>query len=349
MKTSGIFGVLLLVWTSITVAQENSNSIGEFSGVIFSDYYWIAASHNNDIEGENGFWIRRVYFTYDKELGDSFSARFRLEGSSPGDFQSVSKISPVVKDLYLRWQNGQHQIEAGISSTPTWGLVEDVWGYRSVEKSPLDLQSFSSSRDFGLSFEGELDPEGRMNYHFMFGNGNSNKSENNRGKKFMLSLGYELSDHWVVEIYGDYSDNIRKQDWVTLQGFTGYQSDDLNFGFLFVHQHRKNQTAFTTGDRMDLNLQLASAFTNFTISPTTRGFFRVDHSFDPIRGVEDTDYFPLSNLAPSTIIIGGVDFDLGQNIHLMPNIETVFYEESDLTGITPESGVVPRLTLSYAI
>jgi hypothetical protein len=161
MKTSGLLGALLLLWASTTFAQSNLIKNGEFSGRVYSDYYWMAANHDPDLVGENGFWIRRVYFTYDQEISDAFSARFRLEGNSPGDFSTSAKISPVVKDLYLRWTRGQHQIEAGISSTPTFGLVEDVWGYRSVEKTPLDMQDFASSRDFGLSFEGELDQDGR--------------------------------------------------------------------------------------------------------------------------------------------------------------------------------------------
>ena len=347
MKTSGILGALLLIWATTTFAQSNQNKNGQISGVLFSDYYWVAANHDDNLVGENGFWFRRVYLTYDRQLTDSFPTRFRLEGSSPGDFNSSSKITPVIKDLYLRWQNEQHQIEAGISSTPTWGLVEDVWGYRSVEKSPLDLHGFASSRDIGLSFEGELDDAGRLDYHFMIGNGNSNKSEFNKGKKFMFSLAYQLTDHWVVEGYVDYNDNTGQQDSRTVQGFLGYQSDELNVGALFASQMRENATDFTTGNLTDLNLEIASVFANFTLSEKAGGFLRLDHTFDPIPGVDDNAYFPISNQAASTVLIAGLDFTLDHEIHLMPNIEAAFYNESELTGVTPDADLIPRLTLAY--
>lgn len=348
MKTSGILGAILLLCASTTFAQSSQDKNGKFSGVLFSDYYWVAASHDDNIEGENGFWFRRVYFTYDRQLTDAFSARFRLEGSSPGDFSSSQKISPVVKDLYLRWQNEQHQIEAGMSSTPTWGLVEDVWGYRSVEKTPLDMQNFASSRDIGLSFEGELDEEGRVDYHFMLGNGNSNKSEFNKGKKIMFSIAYEVSEHIVVEAYADYNDNTDQQDWMTLQGFAGYQSDDFNLGVLFAAQKRENATDFTTGDPVDLNLEIASVFTRFSLSEKANGFLRIDHTFDAIPDVDDNDYFPMSNQAASTVFIAGLDFNLDHNIHLMPNIEAAVYDDSELTGAKPEADFMPRLTLAYS-
>ncbi|MFH5832876.1 hypothetical protein [Halalkalibaculum sp. DA384] len=347
MKTSGLLGALLLVWASTTFAQSALTEKGEISGRVYSDYFWVASNHNNDLEGKNGFWIRRVYFTYDYQISEAFSGRFRLEGNSPGQFNTEAKITPVVKDLYLQWENDQHQILAGISPTPTFALVEDVWGYRSVEKSPLDLLKFASSRDFGIAFEGELDTDGRLNYHFMVGNGNSNSSETNPGKKFMLSLSYELTDHLVAEVYGDYNDQFENQDWFTLQGFLGYQSDSFNLGLLFAHQQRQNATQYSAGNEVDLSLEVASVFSNFTLSEKMQGFLRVDRTFDNINGVQNNDYFPISSQSASTILIAGLDFELDNNIHLMPNLEAAIYDESDLTGTTPGTDLIPRLTLAY--
>jgi len=51
---------------------------GSFSGYMFGDYYWVAASHDTSLENQNGFWSRRIYFTYDQGLSEEFSMRFRL-------------------------------------------------------------------------------------------------------------------------------------------------------------------------------------------------------------------------------------------------------------------------------
>ncbi|MGK7390782.1 MAG: hypothetical protein ACNS60_10530, partial [Candidatus Cyclobacteriaceae bacterium M2_1C_046] len=125
------------MWTNSAMAQVNIGETGTIKGTVFGDFYWIPLNHNAEFKGNNGFWFRRVRFTYDRELSDSFSSRFRLDMSSEGDFFTSSKIIPELKDAYLKWSNEQHSIYAGIASVPTWAVIEDVWGYRSVEKTPL--------------------------------------------------------------------------------------------------------------------------------------------------------------------------------------------------------------------
>lgn len=346
MKKKGLLWILLMVWvwTPASFAQTNGNNgNGEISGLVFSDYYWMAAHNDNNVEGNNGFWIRRVYFTYDRDINDAFSARFRLEANSAGDFFSDPKLTPVVKDLYLKWQNDRHQVLAGITPTPTWGLVEDAWGYRSVEKTPLDILGFGSSRDFGILVKGQLDDTGDLNYHFMFGNGNSNRPEINLGKKAMLSISYALTEQVVVQAYGDWNDNPGETDWITLQGFIAYRSDDMNIGLLYAHQNRNN-AAILPGS--DLNLDLVSAFARYAIGERSVGFVRLDHAFDPVPGVNSNDYIPLSSTAEPTVLIGGFDYAIESDIHLIPNIEAVFYGDDNL-GNTPGTDIIPRLTLFY--
>lgn len=345
MKTNGLLFALLMVWASTSFAQVD-NGNGQFGTRIYSDFYWMAAHHDEDVEGNNGFWIRRVYFTYDHQINDTFSARFRLEGNSPGNFTDDEKITPVVKDLYLRWENDRHQVVGGISPTPTFALVEDIWGYRSIEKTPLDLLDFGSSRDFGIAARGQLDEEGKLSYNFMFGNGNSNNSEINIGKKTMLALSYQLNKNLLFEAYGDWNDNPGETDRVTLQGFVAWQSDNYNVGILYAHQNRANAAVSPGGVVGDLNLDLASVFANFIFSEQTGGFLRIDHAFDPVPGGEDIDYLPISSDAEATIVIGGLDFEIYSDIHLMPNVESVIYGE-DAAGITPATDLVPRLTLYY--
>ncbi|WP_138429582.1 hypothetical protein [Fodinibius saliphilus] len=333
---------LLCTLPILTQAQVKVGEKGVLKGKIFSDYYWMAQNNNDDIEGQNGFWFRRIYLTYERKFSDSFSSRLRFSMSNPGDFSSSVKMIPNVKDAYLKWQNEQHQILAGISSTPTWGLVEDVWGYRSVEKSPLDLFDFGSSRDMGLSFKGEL--ADKLNYHFFAGNGNSNKAEVNKGKKLMLSLGYEITEHFVVEVYGDWNDSAddpSKTDSKTIQFFGGYQSDNFNFGALYANRHIDGTLGVPA-----TKLDLVSAFTNMAFNENTKGFLRVDHLFDPYVGGSSNSYIPFAENAEPTFIVGGVDFKLEDNIRLMPNIEAIVYGDP-VIGPQPDTDLIPRLTLFY--
>ena len=331
--------LILLLAVSTAFGQISIGEKSKVKGVAFGDFYWIPQNHNSDLQGENGFWFRRIYLTFETKISDSFSSRLRLEMNSEGDFITNSSMVPDVKDAYLKWSSEDHAIYAGISGSPTWGLVEDVWGYRSVEKSPLDLQRMGSSRDFGVAVKGELGSS--WNYHVMLGNGNSSRNEINQGKKVLASLSYEITDHIIVEGYGDYNALPNDRNVYTGQIFGAYQTDDFKLGLLYAHQIREN---FQPGQNLDLDI--ASVFTRFGLSENLKGFFRVDHMFDPNPRGEGIDYIPFSDQAESTFFVGGVDIALDPNVHLMPNIETVIYGE-DAQGNTPESDIIPRLTLMF--
>lgn len=342
MKRIGFLCILLVcLLTTKSFAQVEVGDNGTLSGLAFGDYYWMAQNHNDNIEGDNGFWLRRIYLTYDQKISDSFSARLRFEMSSPGDFSSNSKMIPNVKDAYLKWHNETQQIFAGISSTPTFGLTEEVWGYRSVEKSPQDLFGYGSSRDFGIAAKGQLDGAGKLNYHFFFGNGNGNKAEINKGKKFMLALSYDLTKHVVAQVYGDYNVQPNDQDVYTVQGFAAYQSEKLNIGALFSHQEQKNVFGMQNYDK-----NLASIFTNFELSEKIKGYLRADHLFDYYLTGASNDYIPFAYNAEPTFLVGGIDLRMDENVHLMPNIESIIYGE-DTIGQTPTTDLIPRLTLFY--
>ncbi|MDZ7680519.1 MAG: hypothetical protein U5J63_02125 [Fodinibius sp.] len=86
MKRIGLLYLLIGLWTFPAMAQLSVGDSGTFSGRVYSDYYWMAKHHNADIEGQNGFWFRRIYATYEQQLGDGFSSRLRLEIELSGRF-----------------------------------------------------------------------------------------------------------------------------------------------------------------------------------------------------------------------------------------------------------------------
>jgi hypothetical protein len=313
---------------------------GKFSGYMFGDYYYVASNHNTQLEKLNGFWFRRVYFTYDRNLSDKFSIRLRFEMAHPGDFTTKDKMIPFVKDAYLKYKMGTHQIILGISPTPTWEVIEKIWGYRSVEKTPLDLQKFGSSRDLGIAIKGNLVETGKVKYHFMLANGNSNKSETNKGKKALLSVGFYPNKNIIIEIYGDYDDRPGSTDRITTQGFIAYKTKKFRVGLQYAHQIRKVQNA------SDLTLDIASVFAAGKIGQKTNLFVRVDKMLDPNPDGNKISYIPFDPTAKSTFIVGGVDITPLKTVHLMPNVEFVVYEKNN-NGVKPDSDIIPRFTFYY--
>lgn len=334
LKIHGIAVAIVLLLAGTAFTQ------GKISGYMFGDYYYMAGNHNEDVEGSNGFWFRRIYFTYDQGLSEEFAMRFRIEMNSAGDFSSKSKLSPVVKDAYLRWKHDRHSIYLGISGTPTVGVIDKFWGYRSVEKTPLDLQKFGSSRDFGLAFKGSLDSQKRIDYHFMIGNGSSNGSENNEGKKVMLALSGKPNSGLILQGYFDFEERPGKSNRYTLQGFAGYQNKSFRVGVQFAHQNRQ------VGDGVDdMTLQIGSVFAAVKFSEKTWGFARIDRLFDPNPDGGEISYIPFDATAKSTFILAGLDLMPIRSVHIMPNVEAVVY--SEVSGQSPDTDIIPRLTFYY--
>ncbi len=332
--------VVALLGITFSLSLAGEKPAGKFSGYMFGDYYYILKNHKTDLQERNGFWFRRIYFTYDRKLNEAFSVRLRLEMLHPGDFSTKATAVPFVKDAYLKYKNGRHQIILGISPTPTWEVLEKVWGYRSLEKTPLDLQKFGSSRDFGIAAKGSLVEKGIVKYHVMFANGNSNKSETNKGKKILAAITFNPAKNIILQFYGDYDGLLDVTSQITAQGFAAYKTDRIRVGLHYVRQIRKKEGS------EDLVLDMASVFIAGQMSETLNFFLRVDNMLDPNPKGDAIAYIPFDPTARSTFFVGGLDFTPIKNVHLMPNIEAVVYEEND-EGVKPDTDIIPRLTFYW--
>jgi hypothetical protein len=338
MKRITIF--ILLALSLISFAQENSE--GKFSGYMMGDYYYNISHNNEALIDQHGFWFRRIYFTYDYKIDSEFSTRLRLEMNNDGKYTSAVTMVPVVKDAYLAYKFGNQKAYVGISSTPTFGLIEKIWGYRSVEKTPLDQQRMASSRDFGLSIKGKLDKSGKIGYHVMYGNGSGNKQEIDKGKSFMGSINYWLSKEIVVQLYGDYADRAGQADTYIGQGFLGYQSKKINGGVHYSYQILKAKDDSVE----DISLNLFSVFISGNVAEKIKLIGRIDRMFDPNPVGNKVAYTPFDNSASFTLVILGVDYKVAKDVSIIPNVEYVIYDENDL-GVTPTNDIYGRITFFW--
>lgn len=304
----------------------------------FGDAYWVAESHDPEVEGENGFWIRRIYLTLDHEISERLDFRLRFEAASPGDFRSSDRIEPFVKDAWVRWQGDRTALYAGLAPTPTWEAVEGFWGYRSVEKTPIDLQRMGSSRDLGVALRGSFDPGRRFRYHAMLGNGSGTRGETNEGKKAMLSLGYYPSEAFFAEVYGDFEDRDDDEERTTAQALVGVRWGNGRAGLQLAHQEREP----VFGPSVELDL--ASVFAVVELGERVNALGRVDRMFDPNPDAGRIPYIPFSPRAESTFVLAGLEVLLDDSLSLVPNVEAVFYDDA-VEGEEPDTTVMPRLTL----
>lgn len=311
----------------------------KLSGYVFGDAYWVGSHHDAAIEDQNGFWIRRAYLTFDYAIAESWTARLRFEGNSPGDFDTNAKIEPYVKDAYLAWSGDDLAVLMGISPSPTWDFIEGFWGYRSVEKTALDLYRMGSSRDFGVAAKGEL-AGGKVFYHAMLGNGAGEGSETNEGKKAMLAVGFEPTDALVVELYADTEDRPGATDRTTWQAFLGWKSERSRYGFQYASQDRQVSAG------PDQTLAVGSIFGVWDLSDKTRLLARYDRSFDVNPEGDKIPYVAIANDSEFDFALLGLDAKLAKKISLIPNVEYLMYRET-AGRPAPDDDLIARLTLFF--
>lgn len=339
---------LAMLWAGLAGVTDSTRAAGEIpewlerltiSGLVFGDAYGVVSSHDDAIEGENGFWFRRIYLTFDMEVDDDVDFRLRFEGNSPGDFISDDNIEPFVKDAYLKWKLKNKDVYIGLSSTPTFTAFESFWGYRPVEKTPLDLQRIGSSRDTGVALKGRFNESGRFRYHVMLSNGSGVRGETSEGKKVMAALSFHPSDELFFEIYADTENRDGDTDRSTYQVSAGHSGERWRVGALYSRQHRE------TGTGTDLDLDIASVFGVLEVKEKITLLARVDRMFDPNPDGDRIAFIPFDPTARSTLVLLGVDFAVRERLSLIPNIEVVFYDTPG-GGPDPDDDLIARITLS---
>jgi hypothetical protein len=352
-----ILMLVLALAATINFAQEESK--GKIHGYMFGDYFYNlsrdanAGSISNAVEkGEkdfNGFQFRRIYFGYDYTINEKFSTRFRLEADQKEN-TSGGKIGLFVKDAYLKWKNiveGSDLI-LGFSPTPTFSVSEDYWGYRSLEKTIMDLRKIASSRDFGLAVKGKLSANGNIKYWLMAANGEGNKPEINKQKSVYGHLELEPLKNLSFTLYGDYrageditnpnSNQSLSNNTITSALFAGYQEPGkFSLGFEGFYQINQNNI-FSSAETDDQKIMGLSLFGSADVSEKFSLVGRYDY-FDPISnsGFEGDvrNYF-----------LAAINYKANSDVWVMPNIVMETYENLP-DGTKFDSAITGRITLFY--
>lgn len=317
---------------------KSSFPAGKLSGLMFGDYYLYDKWHADEIgtvdpatvEDQEGFWFRRMYFTYDLAFSEKFTTRFRLEANSNGRFVG-GNLEPYVKDAYLKWNyKGKHQATLGIQPSLTFDWLESFWGLRHIEKTPADLYRIDSSRDFGISFGGPFPIKG-LNYAAQYGNESGTGSETDEYKIMRFESRYERNPGVALEVLYSKSQRPDDQDRTTAQGFAGYRTKAVRFGAQYLQQER--ESGASGGD--DQEIDIWSGFVVWDVLPAKADLFaRVDSVEGDLGGVETglpgagaIDYLLLSPDSPFTTWIVGGEWFLTPSIRVGPNVELVKYDD----------------------
>jgi len=318
----------LLLFAGVTSAQN----LPKFSGLFFGDYYYVL-QHDpaNPINptsnlGSAGvlqkdfqaFSYRRIYLTTDYDFAQDFSARFRLESdpsaSSLGSNNNSGKLSVMIKDAFIKWNNVTDggNIIIGVQNTPNINMVEAIFGYRPLEKTIQDLHGVSTSRDLGISYNQKFSEQ--LIAGLFVANNSSNNVPSNRYKVAYLYLQLNPVKEITILVDGQYNG-------AGVDLFNRTADVAINYG----------NSAFSLGAQYFLNgINVAGGSTLKRNGLSLNGWVGL---IENLRLVTRYDiYTPNSDTkntsaATSTqnLLIGALDWSVRKNVHLMPNIELVSY------------------------
>jgi hypothetical protein len=317
----------------------------KFSGLIFGDYYYFGSHHDPEWEDQQGFWLRRIYVTFDYTFTPKLISRVRLEMNSNGKLDGGT-LTPYVKDAYLRWTfYGRHQLTFGMQPTLDIDFVDTYWGLRHIEKTPLDLYRWDSTRELGLAVHGVLNDAGTLRYALQFGNDSGTGSETDVYKAVRALARYEAKAGLVLEGAYGYQARDRDADRTLLQALAGYRGTWGRVGAQYAHQERAAPAGSATPN---LRLDVYSGFVVADLKPRTlSAFARVDRHADPCPDCAAIDYLPIDSSSPFTLVLAGVEYYIHPAVRFSPNVEWVHYGTPSPPALKPEDDVVWRATIYW--
>jgi hypothetical protein len=356
--------ILTFIFLSFKIlfAQEVTNK-GRISGYMFGDYFYNAARDtginslpnvaNGGAKDTRGFQLRRIYFTYDYDISESFSTRFRLEADQSSNTGS-NKVIVFVKDAYLQWKNifkGSDLI-FGIHPTPAYEISEGIWGNRFLEKTIMDLRGIVSSRDLGASLKGIFSEEGIFKYWLMVGNNSASVPEVDKYNRIYAHIQYSPIKQITATIYGDFKARPDINDPASTSTTQATLSNnDLTYALFLAY---KEKDAYTIGlegyltTRQNGNISGTnvtdksgigiSAFGSYNFSTAFAIVGRYDY-FDPNSG---GDYKGDSR----NWFIFSLNYKPDEKVTISTNVIVETYE-SLTNGTSIDPSITPRITLFY--
>ncbi len=366
--------LISLLLTALVFGVGSVPAQGKFSGYMFGDYFYNVARDTSfrstgqkyaAIGGQKdlqAFQFRRIYFTYDNDISEKFTSRFRLEADGSA-LTSNGKITTFVKDAYLKWKNifAGSDLIFGLQPTSAYEISEGVWGYRSLEKTIMDLRGIVPSRELGISLRGKL-AENLANYCVTLSNNSTSSSipngtvaDNDKFKRYSVQFQVMPTKEWQFTAYGSIlarpNTNALKSttsppatvgnNTTNLALFAGYNQKDIFTigveGFLSTTANaipNSDTTGLAAANTLGLSL-----FGTANLTPELVAIGRYDY-FDP-----NTDSRYKGDLRNYVIL--GLAYKADKNVQIIPNVQYESYQSLPNGGRSIDASVTARITFYY--
>lgn len=347
-----------------SVQYKGTNSLNS-SNVIAAGN---SAQQNADVISNqtNAFQIRRALLGYDYQFAPHFSSTVVLANEQNVDASGKNTI--YLKYAFLKWANifklkntdfifGQYQTASFATVISGTAVNTDAaWGYRSIEKTIIDMHGVDGSTDLGASLQGKLRSQKNasdslnsafIGYALQVGNNNSAVPNAANYKKTRVNLFVTtLKRKLTIGFYGDYvvqQLSPYRTDNTTFKFYATYKTDWFRVGAEVFQQINKNSDIY----KISSNGIVSATAQNDTASGVQLGwsvfaasriiknklsiFARID-SYNPDTKFNNNNVYTGvysvikgSNLTAATFYIqtfytAGLDWTPNSRFHIMPNI-----------------------------
>jgi len=295
------------------------------------------------------FQFRRIYLGCSYQISPRFSSELLLAAENDfagGDLLANNNFSPFIKRANLQWKAWKGtDIIFGQVSTPDHTFSSDeVWGYRSVEKTLTDIRH-TPGYDLGIEVRGHFSSSNdNYGYNIMVGNGQAAKPENDRFKWFYGDVFAKFFDKKLrIDLYSDYNRLNWTPGWHHARNMykiiTGYTLPKFTFGMeAFINNISADVFAARSNGNKDTITSKSRAISIYARGALVKnkiGFFARYDIFDPSINNNNSIYV---SYAPQTtfydvntrenFFTAGLDFTPDKNIHIMPNVWYNGYKNS---------------------
>jgi hypothetical protein len=265
----------------------------------------------NKING-TGVDIKRAYVSVDHTFNDVFSANLTLDLAPNGLILNggtygtgTEQGSALVKYAYVQAKvlGDALVVRGGGSSMPWIPFVENVYGYRFVEKTYTDLNKFANTTDWGAFASGKL-ADGLVGYSVAVVDGAGFKTPE-RSKTMDVEGRVNLNWNGFVAAVGGYSgkegNDIQQLAPATFHtaaredAFLAYVNPTFRIGVEYLDQQNYKTVTKSTPLGGNDKSEGYSAFGSFNLTPQVSVFGRYD-STKPSQTQapsEDLTYFNL--------------------------------------------------------
>ena len=303
--------ILMLFLTAPLTAQN-----GKISGKAYFDYTY---DLNKNANSANLFEFHRVYFGYEKQLTEK--VKFKLT-TDVGRMKADDRLSVYLKYTYVDWKTTYGHLIFGLQSMNIFSIQEHNWGYRFLEKSPMDYYKWSSSADLGFGYKNTF--KNKFHLWALVTNGPGYKhKEKDKYKKVSVALsygeqkltkkdGFNAGLIFALEPYDVGVDTTKNKTLVGVFGAFARSGIRAGAEFDLFRDAGNDQTK-----------QIIGVFATYKLKKNLEIVTRID-LYDPNINSENDG---------QTYLIAGINWTPQKNLNIVPNLRYTTYQNSNFDAM----------------